>query len=102
VYEKLGHAETVQLEVSSRGSEAEQQMAAFADTYFSQFIKTPFGMMRSVSPTTARHARQPRPYVYCTLWSMLQIELLALAHNAMSAMAAVPAPYGLGSCGARF
>ena len=55
VYEKLGHAETVQLEVSARGGEAEQQMAAFADTYFGQFIKTPFGMMRSVSSTPVLH-----------------------------------------------
>jgi hypothetical protein len=51
VYEKLGHAEVVQLELHGEGSEAEQQMAAFADTYFSQFVKTPFGMMRSVGVT---------------------------------------------------
>ena len=49
MYEKLGHAEVVQLELHGEGGEAEQQMAAFADTYFSQFVKTPFGMMRSVS-----------------------------------------------------
>ena len=48
MYEKLGHAEVVQLELHGEGSAAEQQMAAFADTYFSQFVKTPFGMMRSV------------------------------------------------------
>ena len=54
VYEKLGHAETVQLEVHGEGSEAEQQMTAFADTYFGQFIKTPFGMMRSVRSIMGR------------------------------------------------
>ena len=48
VYEKLGHAEVVQLELAGAASEAEQQMRAFADTYFSQFVKTPFGMMREV------------------------------------------------------
>jgi hypothetical protein len=42
VYEKLGHAEVVQLEVTSPA-----EMRTFADTYFSQFVKTPFGMMRS-------------------------------------------------------
>lgn len=50
VYEKLGHAEVVQLELQGGAGEAEQQMRAFADTYFSQFVKTPFGMMRSVRP----------------------------------------------------
>lgn len=48
VYEKLGHAEVVQLELQGGAPQAEQQMRAFADTYFGQFIKTPFGMMRSV------------------------------------------------------
>lgn len=48
VYEKLGHAEVVQLELQGGApGQVEQQMRAFADTYFSQFVKTPFGMMRS-------------------------------------------------------
>jgi len=45
VYEHLGHAEVVQLELAG---DSQAEMAAFADTYFSQFVKTPFGMMRSV------------------------------------------------------
>jgi peptide methionine sulfoxide reductase MsrA len=43
VYEKLGHAEVVQLELSD---DASSEFAAFADKYFNQFVKTPFGMMR--------------------------------------------------------
>lgn len=43
VYEKLGHAEVVQLEL---GDDARKEFAAFADKYFDQFVKTPFGMMR--------------------------------------------------------
>lgn len=46
MYEKLGHAEVVQLELD--GNAAENEMRAFADKYFAQFVKTPFGMMRQV------------------------------------------------------
>lgn len=45
VYEKLGHAEVVQVELSTE--QAEAQFREFATTYFqTQFTKTPFGMMR--------------------------------------------------------
>lgn len=40
-----GHAEVVQLELSD---DASSEFAAFADKYFNQFVKTPFGMMRQV------------------------------------------------------
>lgn len=47
VYEKLGHAEVTQVELGSDGGSSEQEsMRAFADKYFEQFRKTPFGMMR--------------------------------------------------------
>jgi len=44
VYEKLGHAEVVQ--VSLRNEAAESELREFAKTYFSQFKRTPLGMMR--------------------------------------------------------
>ncbi len=49
VYEKLGHAEVVQLELTKN---AAAEFGTFADAYFKQFVKTPFGMMRSVRPIT--------------------------------------------------
>lgn len=47
VYEKLGHAEVTQVELGG-GDTARTAMQAFADKYFAQFRKTPFGMMRLV------------------------------------------------------
>lgn len=44
VYERLGHAEVVQLQLD-RGNE-EKQMRMFADRYFSQFKRSPFGGMQ--------------------------------------------------------
>lgn len=44
VYERLGHAEVVQLQLD-RGSE-EQQIRMFADRYFAQFKRSPFGGMQ--------------------------------------------------------
>lgn len=46
VYEELGHAEVVQMELRGETAQTRRQMEAFADTYFGQFRKTPFGMMR--------------------------------------------------------
>ena len=46
VYEELGHAEVVQMELRGESGQTKRQMEAFADTYFGQFRKTPFGMMR--------------------------------------------------------
>lgn len=46
VYEDLGHAETVQVELRGDPTASSTQFRAFADTYFKQFRKTPFGMMR--------------------------------------------------------
>lgn len=46
VYEKLGHAEVVQLELNGSAEGARKQMEVFADVYFSQFKRTPFGMIR--------------------------------------------------------
>lgn len=46
VYEKLGHAEVTQVELGAGGNSEEAAMGAFADKYFAQFRKTPFGMMR--------------------------------------------------------
>ena len=43
VYERLGHAEVVSLDVASP-----DQFRTFATRYFAQFQKTPWGMMRSV------------------------------------------------------
>lgn len=51
-YERLGHAEVVQLALSAPPSDtaaAEKEFRAFAETYFKQFKATPFGMSRSVS-----------------------------------------------------
>ncbi|KAF5843306.1 hypothetical protein DUNSADRAFT_108 [Dunaliella salina] len=50
VYEKLGHAEVVQVSVDgdpSTSPKAAQEFRRFADTYFNQFRKTKYGMMRS-------------------------------------------------------
>eukprot|EP00891_Asterochloris_glomerata_P005115 jgi/Astpho2/5115/Aster-06328 len=47
VYEELGHAEVVSMELRGSSRKVEEQMRAFADTYFKQFRKTPFGMIRS-------------------------------------------------------
>ena len=46
VYEELGHAEVVQMELRGESGQTKRQMEAFADTYFGQFRKTPMGMMR--------------------------------------------------------
>jgi hypothetical protein len=46
VYEELGHAEVVQMELRGETAQTRRQMEAFADTYFGQFRKTPVGMMR--------------------------------------------------------
>ncbi|BDA44563.1 probable peptide methionine sulfoxide reductase MsrA [Coccomyxa sp. Obi] len=44
VYEELGHAEVVQVQLDP--DKAQKEMEKFADVYFSQFRKTPFGMLR--------------------------------------------------------
>ncbi|EFN51097.1 expressed protein [Chlorella variabilis] len=46
VYEELGHAEVVKVDLRGDMEAAKQQYAMFAQTYFKQFRKTPFGMMR--------------------------------------------------------
>lgn len=45
VYEGLGHAEVVQVELDPNERQA-AQFRAFAQTYFKQFRRTPFGMIR--------------------------------------------------------
>ncbi len=47
VYEDLGHAEVVKVDLTGGREAAEEQMARFASTYFSQFKKTAKGMQRS-------------------------------------------------------
>lgn len=50
VYEKLGHAEVVQVALSDDSpATRDKEMKKFADTYFKQFRKTPNGMQRLVS-----------------------------------------------------
>ena len=39
-------AQVVQVEVHGSGAAAQQQFRAFARTYFTQFTRTPFGMLR--------------------------------------------------------
>lgn len=46
LYEEQGHAEVTQVGIESEA--AEKQFGMFAETYFSQFKKTPFGMIRQV------------------------------------------------------
>lgn len=46
LYEKQGHAEVVQVGIDSE--KAAEQFGAFSETYFSQFQKTRFGMIRLV------------------------------------------------------
>lgn len=48
IYEKLGHAEVVQVDISQEPAKAEQEFRMFAKTYFKQFNRTPFGMARQV------------------------------------------------------
>ena len=47
VYEDLGHAEVVQVDLQGTSGDSEDQMRKFATTYFGQFKKTPRGMQRS-------------------------------------------------------
>jgi hypothetical protein len=50
VYERLGHAEVVKVDIAaSDPTEVKQQFKSFAKTYFGQFQKTRFGMQRLVS-----------------------------------------------------
>lgn len=49
VYERLGHAEVVRLNLSEETEASRKEFKTFADSYFKQFVKTPFGMSRSVS-----------------------------------------------------
>ncbi|KAK9837439.1 hypothetical protein WJX81_002398 [Elliptochloris bilobata] len=44
VYERLGHAEVVQVQLDKNA--AQEELERFADVYFSQFQRTPFGMLR--------------------------------------------------------
>ena len=44
MYEDLGHAEVVSLELD--GERAAAEFREFAKVYFRQFRKTPFGMLR--------------------------------------------------------
>ncbi|KAG2423641.1 hypothetical protein HXX76_015158 [Chlamydomonas incerta] len=47
-YDSLGHAEVTQLGLTpAPGPQQEAELRAFAKTYFAQFKKTPFGMLRS-------------------------------------------------------
>lgn len=56
MYERLGHAEVVQLQLDG-GNEA-TQMRMFADRYFSQFKRSPFGgMQRLVRESTRLFVR---------------------------------------------
>ena len=56
LYEKQGHAEVVQVGIDL--SQAEKEFGAFSETYFSQFQKTRFGMIRLVR--SVPHAYPPR------------------------------------------
>lgn len=47
IYEDLGHAEVVQVDLKGTAEDSEDQMRKFATTYFGQFKKTPKGMQRS-------------------------------------------------------
>ena len=54
VYERLGHAEAVQVELRAKTpEEKEQQFRSFADTYFKQFRKLPGGKMLRLDPQDA-------------------------------------------------
>uniref|UniRef100_A0A383W0J3 peptide-methionine (S)-S-oxide reductase n=1 Tax=Tetradesmus obliquus TaxID=3088 RepID=A0A383W0J3_TETOB len=48
IYERLGHAEVVQVALSQQQQDAQQEFQAFAETYFKQFQQAPRGrgMMR--------------------------------------------------------
>jgi hypothetical protein len=46
LYEKQGHAEVTQVGIDS--ASADKDYGMFAETYFAQFKKTPFGMIRQV------------------------------------------------------
>jgi hypothetical protein len=59
VYERLGHAEVVQVEL--RGDTADEEAAQFgalADTYFSQFRRLPGGKMQRQDPQDAGPGEQ--------------------------------------------
>ena len=47
IYEDLGHAEVVQVDLKGTAEDSEDQMRKFATTYFGQFKKTAKGMQRS-------------------------------------------------------
>jgi hypothetical protein len=68
VYEELGHAEVVQLELHGDAADAESQMRAFARAYFRQFTRTPFGMMRLVCATAFTVARAAWPDFFLFFW----------------------------------
>jgi hypothetical protein len=61
VYEKLGHAEVVQLDISAEPQAAQQEFRRFAQTYFKQFNKTPFGMARQVGAPSLAPRRRLAP-----------------------------------------
>jgi peptide methionine sulfoxide reductase MsrA len=54
LYERQGHAEVVQVGVDS--SKASYEMAIYAETYFSQFNRTLFGMERQVRNASQHHS----------------------------------------------
>ena len=58
LYERQGHAEVVQVGIDS--SKAEKEMGVFAETYFSQFRKTQFGMIRSVRCPARKKTPNPQ------------------------------------------
>lgn len=62
LYEKQGHAEVVQVGLDS--AKAAEQFGAFSETYFSQFQKTRFGMIRlvcrSLPPSSVLPSSSPR------------------------------------------
>jgi hypothetical protein len=50
VYERLGHAEVVKVDINADSpQDVKNEFKTFAKTYFAQFRKTRFGMQRLVS-----------------------------------------------------
>ncbi|KAJ9520366.1 hypothetical protein QJQ45_030301 [Haematococcus lacustris] len=53
VYEKLGHAEVVKVQLSPEAQQQQQEFRRFADTYFKQFRRTADGRMQRLDPQDA-------------------------------------------------
>lgn len=73
VYEKLGHAEVVAVDLSAESIRAEKEFRKFADTYFKQFRKTENGMQRLVGGAAYRCVTVDT--AYCNL-VLLQCDML--------------------------